>query len=75
MRTAFNVLTALANKLGFNSQEGGYIGTTFDTHELLFEIVGLDLPRDDNGKLAGALLEFLQIDEAWCNMNTTARAR
>lgn len=55
------------NQLMYVSAEGGYLGTKYDTEDLLFYTVGLGLPRDDSEKLRETLLDFLGPDEAWCD--------
>jgi hypothetical protein len=47
------------DNLPYESAEGGYQGTTWDTHDLLFDEVGLDLPRDD-GELRGDLPDLVE---------------
>jgi hypothetical protein len=49
--------------LGWDSREGGYLGTHWDSPELL-EQIGLELPNDD-GRLFNILAECLG-DEVWC---------
>ncbi|WP_416761911.1 HEPN-associated N-terminal domain-containing protein [Roseateles sp. So40a] len=56
------------DQLPYESAEGGYIGTTWDTGELLFDSVGLNLPRDHTDKLRWALLDELP-DEPWCEFD------
>jgi hypothetical protein len=51
-------------QLPYESAEGGYQGRTWDTAEVLFDEVCLDLPRD-NGDLFGAMLVALDND-LWC---------
>lgn len=53
------------NQLPYESAEGGYLGTTWTTHELLVDEVGLSLPRDRGDRLFYALLSELT-DETWC---------
>jgi HEPN/RES N-terminal domain 1/RES domain len=52
-------------QLPFESAEGGYQGTTWDTYDLLLDEVCLHLPRDKNGALFSALIQGLT-DETWC---------
>ena len=52
-------------QLPYESAEGGYQGMTWDTTEILFDEVGLSLPRDDNDRLFYALLDGLT-DQIWC---------
>jgi len=49
-----------ANSVGWCSEEGGWLGVTvFDTEELLSDELGLELPKDDGGKLLDTLCEGL----------------
>jgi hypothetical protein len=43
-----------ADHLGYISREGGYIGTTYLTFEILYYEWGLDLPRDHDDVLRDA---------------------
>jgi hypothetical protein len=52
-------------KLPYESAEGGYQGATWDTAEILFDEVGLSLPRDNKNRLFYALLGELT-EETWC---------
>lgn len=52
-------------QLPYESAEGGYLGTTWTTYELLREEVCISLPRDKNDRLFHAILEELT-DETWC---------
>ena len=42
------------------TMKGEYIGAHWDTEELLLEVVGLDLPRDNDEKLLTELLGRLE---------------
>jgi hypothetical protein len=53
------------DQLPYESAEGGYLGWHTDTTDLLFDVIGLDLPRDDDGLLRDALLNEIA-DEVWC---------
>lgn len=53
------------DQLPYESAEGGYLGTTWTTYELLVEEVGLYLPRDKKNRLFHAILGELT-DETWC---------
>lgn len=53
------------NQLPYESAEGGYLGTTWTTYELLVEEIGLSLPRDSDDRLLYALIGGLT-DEIWC---------
>jgi hypothetical protein len=53
-------------QLPYDSREGGYQGSTWDTDELLFDKVGLDLPRDKRDLLRYAILAELT-DDLWCD--------
>jgi hypothetical protein len=52
--------------LGWESAEGGYQGTYWDSRDLI-EQIGLDLPNDD-GQLLEILVDCLG-DEPWCDRN------
>jgi RES domain-containing protein len=54
-----------ADHLPYESAEGGYLGTTWDTAEILRDEIGLSLPRDSKNRLFSALLDELA-DETWC---------
>ena len=53
-------------QLPYSSSEGGYIGSTWSTLELVFSDIGLELPRDESGVLFDAFSTNL-IDEVWCD--------
>ncbi|HWX01419.1 HEPN-associated N-terminal domain-containing protein [Collimonas sp.] len=53
-------------QLPYESAEGGYQGTTWNTGELLSDEVGLFLPRDNRNRLFYAIIGGLT-DEAWCD--------
>lgn len=53
------------DQLPYESAEGGYIGTTWNTYELLREEVCIALPRDKSDGLFYAILGRLT-DETWC---------
>ncbi|UXT61153.1 RES family NAD+ phosphorylase (plasmid) [Agrobacterium fabrum] len=52
-------------ELPYDSGEGGYQGWTSDTYDLLYETIGLDLPRDFHDRLRWALAEEIG-DDVWC---------
>lgn len=52
-------------QLPYESAEGGYLGTTWTTYELLVEEIGLSLPRDCKNRLFYSLIGGLT-DETWC---------
>jgi hypothetical protein len=51
--------------LGWESAEGGYQGSHWDSLELLTEVIGLDFPNDDDGRLLDILINCFG-DEPWC---------
>lgn len=55
-----------ADQLPYESAEGGYQGTTWLTSELVFEEVGLELPRDRNDRLYYAICRRLDA-QLWCD--------
>lgn len=57
---------AAVDQLPWNGRDGGYQGTTWSTDEILFDRVGLNLPRDDDGRLQEAITWGLS-DEVWCD--------
>jgi hypothetical protein len=57
-----------ANCLSYVSAEGGWLGKTWDTWDLLADKIGLDLPRDTSGTLFDAIRNELG-DYAWCEKN------
>ena len=50
-----------AEQLPYESAEGGYIGETWLTAELVFDEVGLDLPRDAKDRLRAAMFRRLAL--------------
>lgn len=59
-----------ANCLPYESAEGGYIGVTWDTYELLNDKLELELPNDD-GALLDAIVWRLD-DMVWCEADPFA---
>jgi hypothetical protein len=55
-----------AEQLPYESAEGGYQGRTWDTAEIVFEDICLELPRDVGGRLYDAIIYTLE-DEVWCD--------
>jgi RES domain-containing protein len=53
-------------QLPYESAEGGYLGNTWTTWELLYEEIGLGLPRDNARDLRQALAREVS-DEVWCD--------
>lgn len=56
------------DQLPYDGREGGYQGWTQDTEELLFEEIGLELPRDTTGQLARAIVSEIG-DDTWTNFD------
>lgn len=56
------------DQLPYESAEGGYQGWHEDTHDLLFDTIGLALPRDENDKLRWDLVNEIG-DDAWCDFD------
>ena len=54
-----------ADNLPYDSREGGYLGKYWDTYDLLFDEVQLDLPRDQNGRLRYVLSDRISY-QVWC---------
>ncbi|MDB5925374.1 MAG: hypothetical protein JWN13_4310 [Betaproteobacteria bacterium] len=57
-----------ANCMSYVSAEGGYLGETWPTYELLVDVIALELPRDEDDSLFNALVHRLD-DNAWCQRN------
>lgn len=57
--------------LGWESAEGGYQGTHWDSRELLEDEIGLSLPNDDDGRLLHVLTECFG-DQIWCQRDPYA---
>ena len=54
-----------ADCLPYESREGGYLAEHWDTYDLLFDKLQLDLPRDQNEQLRQMLLHRIS-EEFWC---------
>lgn len=56
-----------ANELPYESREGGYQGTVYDTHEVIFEVIGLELGNDDDS-LRDEIADRVDYEgqNAWC---------
>lgn len=54
--------------LGWDGAEGGYQGTHWDSRELLADEIGLELPKDEDGRLLDVLADCFG-DEPWCQRN------
>ena len=57
-----------ANCMSYVTAEGGYLGETWSTWELLADVIALELPRDDDESLLKGLVHRLD-DNAWCQRN------
>ncbi|WP_274923594.1 HEPN-associated N-terminal domain-containing protein [Pseudomonas aeruginosa] len=53
-------------QLPYESREGGYQGRTWDTYEVIFDEMELDLPLDTKDSLRYAIAEGVG-DELWCD--------
>jgi hypothetical protein len=62
-----------ANKLPYESAEGGYQGETYSTHEV-FDQLGLDFPRDEGDRLRDAIADGLDND-LWCDTHPFSLTR
>lgn len=58
------------DQLGYCSAEGGYLGTHWDSWDMLDKI-GFDLPRDKKGRLFSAIASAM-MDEEWCDFDVGA---
>ena len=56
------------DELPWDGEEKEYFGSNWDSHELLTEVVELELPEDHNGVLLGELVGCLD-DTTWCERN------
>ena len=56
------------DELPWDNEEWGYVGGSWDTYELLTDVIELDLPNDRNGKLLHALVARVD-DITWCAKN------
>jgi HEPN/RES N-terminal domain 1/RES domain len=63
-----------ADALGYESAEGGYQGGHWDSRELLEDVLGLELPNDEDGRLLSILAECLG-DQVWCERDPYALRR
>ncbi len=54
-----------ADYLPYESKEGGYLWPHWNTYELLYDKLGLDLPRDLNGRLCYTIADEIS-DQVWC---------
>lgn len=52
------------NQLGYDGEEGDYVGRKWDTEDLLYDLE-LALPNDSDARLFDMIVEFLG-DEPWC---------
>lgn len=60
--------------LGWDSREGGYQGSHWDSYELLTDYIGLSFPNDDDGSLLELMASCLG-DEPWCERNPYSLSR
>lgn len=56
------------DQLPYVSAEGGYQGATWDTEDILFDEVGLELPRDKRDRLRSSII-WAMADEVWCDFD------
>jgi Zn ribbon nucleic-acid-binding protein len=54
-----------ANEMSYVTAEGGYLGQTWTTYELLMDVIELERPRDEDNSLFDALVDRLD-QNAWC---------
>ena len=66
MKGIRNYYTEAVNFMSYDSREGGYLGETFDTHELIIDEIGLD---SDNQNVINDIIDCIE-DSAWTNPNT-----
>ena len=60
-----------ADQLPYESAEGGYQGRHWYTYELLLDVVGIELPRDIDGRLLAGLSDLVGQD-IWCDYDWLA---
>ena len=53
------------DQLPYETQEGGYQAPHWDTYDLLFDQLEIDLPRDPNERLRFTLPDLIS-EESWC---------
>jgi hypothetical protein len=53
-------------QLPYETREGGYQGAHWDTYDLIFDQLGLDLPRDRDDRLRYVLPDRITV-EVWCD--------
>ncbi|NEI74315.1 RES domain-containing protein [Rhizobium lusitanum] len=53
------------DQLPYESREGGYQGWHIDSYDMIRDQIELDLPRDGDGQLFGAIVDGIG-DEVWC---------
>ena len=53
------------DQLPYNSREGGYLGSHWDTQEVLFDEIGLTIEARDHDRLMDDLLCEIE-DDVWC---------
>ena len=56
------------DQLPYETGEGGYQGSTWDTYDLLLDEIGIGLPRDRKDRLLYALMAELP-SETWCDFD------
>ena len=60
-----NFFSFALDHLPYDTREGGFQAEHWNTYELLFDELELDLPRDKSGQLAYALPDQIS-DQEWC---------
>lgn len=58
------------DQLGYCTEEGGYLGEHWDSWDML-DLIGLELPRDDDSSLNTAIASDMT-DEPWCDYDAGA---
>lgn len=57
-----------ADQLPYETKEGGYLAPHWDTYDLLFDQLGLELPRDSKDQLRSMLPDRIS-EQFWCAYN------
>lgn len=66
-----NFYSFAVDHLPYETREGGYQGLTWDTFDLLFDELQIDLPRDRNDRLLYTLPDRIS-DDLWCEYDWLA---
>jgi hypothetical protein len=56
------------DQLPYESREGGYQGWHIDSYDMIYDQIGLDLPRDNDQSLFRAIVDGIG-DDIWCDFD------